>query len=971
MRAIHFLKCDINLIIVAVLVMISQLPPWVTSADAANPQSAVVEAVEGSAYIVGPEDAERQPLSHGNIVPAWKTVGTDENSQLLLEWDGGFLTSVGSASTLFVSTREIQQGTLTDIQLIQGILRASSFGGDGKDSKPYALTTPVAAIEPTALDTDVDFIAEVYEPAVTVITVLKGSVRVKNLTAEGSEEVTVKSCHSVFVEEGKPVSNAAAVPPDALEKLIASTTIAGTELAEVQVCGLATVEREPLPAPTPPPDYAYVEDEYVDYYYPYDEIEVYPPTVAAGPMIIVLPGIGKWYLPYEMYHRWGFGPGLIRLYVSAVLYQNALYYDSYYWNRLAVLQREYYNVLYPAQFAGNTILISQTLRHLDFVRIRQNLLARRMQNLQARVAGLEKALAGRGGLRAPVLTALYNSLNSPRNISVARSFRKGVESRLRIQEQLAGNVSDELFDMRRRMARARNPQERLQLRDQMYQLRNVISEGRLPIPKKDREIRNLLGQIPKTRDPEQLNTIQKQLSRRLGQPKVMAEPAVVDPKRLEGLARKLERTVPPEARRHIDRRLQDLQKTVRQREEIESTQREIDRVVSQAAKTKNEAQRAELLRKVPDLVKPDRAQFKGALGDLREQQLLHSQIIGKPEAAKQDDLHRRIRDFTEKQADKVRLPVGRPTGEMRRRVEGPPRADEAARKRAEELKKQSDAARRKAEQMLKQKETGLPRVDRREELERARTKERLQRSREAEEALRRSQEKAKQAERLRKEQEGSLQRSRQAEEAARRAQEKAKQAEQRKASEAERLRREKERSSRDAEIQRRRLDAVQKQKEEQARQQRLREQQTEQTRRRAEERAKAQQQERQLRLQQEQRRKAEERARNLQRQEQIRRQAEQARSRELERAKAQQREQEVQRRRMEQQGAQQQQMREQQRRQQQMDAQRAQQRQMQEQRMRQMQRPQQRGGQPRMQDLRRRTIPVQPGLPGMPGPPVR
>ncbi|MDQ7785043.1 MAG: hypothetical protein RDU20_19315 [Desulfomonilaceae bacterium] len=1000
MRSQRSMKHSIQLVFFAILVAMPQLQLSNALAAAEEPASAVVEAVQGTAYLVGPEEADQRPLAKGDTIPAWNTLNTEDNGKLLLEWEGDVFASVGADSTLFVSTREAQEGTIVDVQLIRGILRAGSFGEEEEPARPYALTTPVAAVEPAESNTEADFIAEVYEPAVTVVTVLKGTVRVKNLSTEGSDELLVQSCRSVIVEEGKPFSDVTAVPAEVIAKLVADTTIEGTELAEVQVCGLGKVAREPLPAPSAPPDYYYVEDDDVDYYYPYDEIEVYPPTVAAGPMIIVLPGIGRWYLPYDVYHTWGFGPDLIRLYVSVVLARNALYYDTYYWNRLAVMRREYYDVLYPAQLARNTMLIAQAQNRLDFVRIRRNLLERRMQNLQARVSGLERALSGRGAVRAGVFDALYGSLNSPRNIGVARSFRQGIEGRWKIQEQLAGRASEELAGLRGRAARARNPQERLQLRDQMMQVRNVINEGRLPLPAKDKDIGNLLDQVRKTRDPGQLNTLQDQLAQRLGRPKVLEETGVLDPKRLERLARGMERTATPEARRHGERRLQALQKNVRQRMEIESAQKEIDRVVSRAVQTKDEAGRAELLRTVPELVKPGREPLKGSLGALREQQQLYGRIIGRPDRGKEDETIRRLRDFTKKQADMVRPRVDSPSEDFRRRVPGRPTADEAAKKRAQDLKKRADDARRSAEQMLQRREPEPRRIDTQRGPERDRpAMEPRERGRQAEDALRREQEKGTQAERSRSravERERSQQQERQ-----------------------------------------QRLQLEQRRKaEESARERQMQEQsrkQAEQDRTRELERSKAQQRQQQMRgqqerLQLEQRRKAEEGARERRIQEQSRKQAEQDRTRESERSKAQQRQQQMQEQQQRQQQMQeqqqrqqqmreqqqrqqqmreqqerqqqmrgqqerQQQMREQQQRQQQMRGQQErqqqmrgqqerqqqmreqQQRQIQQQRMPQMQRPEPRGMQQQMQDRGMRGAPGQagpPGLPGqLPGPPGR
>jgi hypothetical protein len=743
MRARLFVSHSVKWIFLAFSVIFLQVSHGSISADAADQLSAEVTAVQGQAYIVGAQEVERQPLSRGSTVPPWTAVRTDDNSKLLLQWWRGLLTSMGSVSTLFMSSRKTQDGSVPDMQLIEGAVRVSTREGGRGPWLPYALTTPVVRVEPVSFDSDVDFVAETFEPTATVVTVLKGPVRIRSLSVQDSREMIVESCNSVYVEQGKPISNVSPVSSDAVERLVTETTIPGTQIAQVQACGVGRIAQVPEQEYSLPPHYVYIpDDDFVDWY-PYSDIQVFPPETASGPIIIFLPGIGRWYLPYQVYHVWGFGPDVIRVYVTLALSQSSLYYDQYDWNDSAVREREYYDVLYAAQLAGNTRLIAQTQRQLDYLRVRQDLMARRIHHLQAKIGSLETALPRRGHASGTILAALTNSLNSPQNIDVARSLRQRVKNDLHIQKQLAGNATEELLGLRARLAQARDPQDRMHLRQSLSQLRGSIREGKLPLPEKQGEVKSLLEQLPKARKPEQLDSLQNELVRRLGKPTVMQESGVIDPARLNELKQHVEKTAGPEERKQVVDRLQNLQKTRQQREEIESARKKMDEMISRAAETQDEAKRAELLNQAHQLAKPGVSPLWGPLPAVREQQR-RNQIVGTREKEQQQELMQRKLERTGHQPGKVPQPPGLPPAELHKRGEGPPTQAERLRRHEAELKKQADENRRKAEELRRQKQQGASQAERQrlQDLDRQ-NKARLERQRQVDQAKRQAEERAK------------------------------------------------------------------------------------------------------------------------------------------------------------------------------------------------------------------------------------
>ena len=111
----------------------------------------------------------------------------------------------------------------------------------------FNIVSPTASIEVVPTRRAADFTVEVLEgPTLrTVVTVIWGEVRVRNVSDKLTQERTVRSCQTVTVEQDKEPSPVRGVPEATLRELIRRTTIPNTLPEDVPAC-------EAVPAPTPP-----------------------------------------------------------------------------------------------------------------------------------------------------------------------------------------------------------------------------------------------------------------------------------------------------------------------------------------------------------------------------------------------------------------------------------------------------------------------------------------------------------------------------------------------------------------------------------------------------------------------------------------------------------------------------------------------------------------------------------------------
>ncbi len=354
-----------KLVIFVAMLCLSAMP-WLSPASvkAAPPASAVVGAIEGQAEVSGDTGQELKKLDAGNPVNPGDAVTTEEKTRLLLRWDSGLMGALGEFSSILLLPEQAG-GPATDIQIADGILRLVLDRPGVTPPVPYSVTTAVASIQPESYDQPVDFIVESYDSTATVVTVVAGRVKVRNLTVTSSQEQTVSSCQNIYIEAGKDKPDILSVSPEDLRRLADASTITGSIAANFDACSAAASTLPPPPteapmAPPPsgyavppeeemPPSYGYaypsmpdynVEDWDVEDIYPYPEIRVMPPPGPGGEFVVIIPGIGSFYVPMPVYDGWVFDPTIVQVYAETAFFERAIFFDRHYLRDCWLRQRE-------------------------------------------------------------------------------------------------------------------------------------------------------------------------------------------------------------------------------------------------------------------------------------------------------------------------------------------------------------------------------------------------------------------------------------------------------------------------------------------------------------------------------------------------------------------------------------------------------------------------------------------------------
>jgi hypothetical protein len=789
-----------------------------------------------------------------------------------------------------LSFRAVNGGEAADFQLVEGVLRISTDERKGGPTGPYGVTTPTAYIQPVSLAEPVDFLVETYDPSSTVVTVLRGQVEVRNLSVEAAPGSVVQSCRSVQIKEGKTDTQALEVFAEDAERLLTAATIPGSMVAGLDACpsraAAVMPPAEPPMTAQPAPPY-YVQEDYLYDPYPFDDIRVYPPPRARAGIVVFLPTIGEWIIPYEVYRTWGVGPDLILVCVRRMLLDRALYYDHYYWNYFRVRQAELYRMAYFSQLAGDRGNLRRVLRELDDLRIRQNWLAWRIHRLEDRVRDLGRH-EGRVPARARMnlVKALGNNFDGQNNLHVSQKFQQGLRNRIEAQGRLAGLAGQEVSSLRSRLSEERDPLRRAAVRTELTDVRRIMAEGKMPIPAKDQNVRNLVSEISREQDPRKREDLQRQALKQLGGPRP-PQADVFAQENLNKLQRDLTRFPNPRAVPQLQKQLTELKQAVETRKTADAAKDKVDLVLSQAAESKDPQAREKMLQQIKELAPPAAAAGAGLLPRVLEQQRLQNQLAVEQDRKKREDLQQRLHeglkkppafaiqptDPTKKLPDKASFPS----------VQQPQPADQIRRTEPERLRLQQQEQRRQADQMrLQQDDAARKAAQERRRLEDLKKQEgekaQIQRPQQEQAAQKAEQARRQQEEAARKaalnQQKLEEQRKREVEKAQvqRQQQEQA-------AQKAEQMRLQQEKAARQAE-------QVRRQQQEQAQKELLRRQQQEQAARQAEqlrrqqqEQARQAQQAQQLKLQQQQQqqqaaRQAEQMRR--QQQEQAARQAQQA-----------------------------------------------------------------------------------------------
>lgn len=648
-------------IVIAVMFYFTGGSPALSNAEVvSDPPRAAVKAIQGDANMVVDRDKGPTKLAVGSMVDAWNTVSTNENGKLLLKWKKGILNSIGGSSSIFLATQDTDRGPADVIEMTEGLLRVTRDGGGGA-IPPYMVVTPAASIEPVNSEEPVDFIVEVYIPTTTVVTVVSGNIRVRNLTLTRPADTVLSSCQTVYVEDGTPKLEPLASSAEDLNRLVNGTTIPGTIVANLDICPVTpsqqrTDERRVSRGSRYAESSSYSDYEFEDWesqdVYPYDEIRVLQPEPGLG-VVVILPGVGRWIIPTDAFTGWRFDPAVIGIYARRLILDNIIYRDNYYLADLRLQQRQYRDLAYLSQLSGNRGMLWDAQRQLTNVNIQEDWAMRRLNRLEKNVASLkqeEHKLADKLPPGKNLFQTVSNSFNSPKNLKVVQNFRDKMKTDLNVQAQLAGVAGKELTDLRSRVANERDPQKRLVLRDELSKINKDVVQGKLPIPAKQTQVKQVVEKLAKEQDPRKVQNLQKQLGRLTK----TESPHAVDfltPDKLATLKQGLAKFPNPQKRNDLQAQVTQLGQSVEERKRAELTNQKIDSITAQAAKQGNIRKRDQLLGQLKELGKTPETGPAGRLGLLGQRRNLESQLSIEQDKQKREGLEKALEEQRKKQGE--------------------------------------------------------------------------------------------------------------------------------------------------------------------------------------------------------------------------------------------------------------------------------------------------------------------------------
>ncbi len=196
-----------------------------------------VGAVEGNASLRRANENDFKKIVGNEILKLSDMMQTDTGSKLYLKFSESSHASMGEDSEMYIFDSGIdQQATFFGSDVSAGSIRFIKKLRETKPPSSYTVTTPTAMINVDPSEKPADFVVTVHGPKRTTVTVIRGQIRVKNLSENLTLERLVDSCKSVFVEEGKEPSRPVGVSGSKLRELIAITTIHNTLNEEVPEC---------------------------------------------------------------------------------------------------------------------------------------------------------------------------------------------------------------------------------------------------------------------------------------------------------------------------------------------------------------------------------------------------------------------------------------------------------------------------------------------------------------------------------------------------------------------------------------------------------------------------------------------------------------------------------------------------------------------------------------------------------------
>lgn len=203
-----------------------------------------VSASEGIALLRRASESEFKKVTENEILKLADTLQTDSNSKLYLKFSDSSHASLGENSELYIfDFARDKTATFFGADVSSGSTRFIKKLQDTNPGSSYTITTPTAMINVDPSDRLTDFVVIVHSTRKTTITVVRGQVRVKNISENLTLERLVDSCRMINVEEGKDPSRVSTVSTARLKELIDITTIPNTLTEDVPECDKRYVYR--------------------------------------------------------------------------------------------------------------------------------------------------------------------------------------------------------------------------------------------------------------------------------------------------------------------------------------------------------------------------------------------------------------------------------------------------------------------------------------------------------------------------------------------------------------------------------------------------------------------------------------------------------------------------------------------------------------------------------------------------------
>ncbi len=218
-----------------------------------SPRMGQIERILGKATILRPGARSAQTAGAGDSVLVRNRLETLSGSMAWWSLRSSYLdqsdASLGQNSQLeFSGYAQNEESSDVWLGIPTGIVRLMKVLPRTSSESTFMATTSTTLVWVDAPERAADFVVESLSPEMTVITVIRGTVRVKNISESLNTIRTLQACQTVTIEQDTEPSKVRRVSSGILRSLIERTTIPGSLPITIPSCSMAVVPEEPIPS---------------------------------------------------------------------------------------------------------------------------------------------------------------------------------------------------------------------------------------------------------------------------------------------------------------------------------------------------------------------------------------------------------------------------------------------------------------------------------------------------------------------------------------------------------------------------------------------------------------------------------------------------------------------------------------------------------------------------------------------------